>query len=208
MEPKKPTNSADALDQCFSENLTAMLAVGGKQRASGLPGRVSSACVQRWTGIARSTLRALKRPSTGGRARANPDLATIGRLADALQVPPAFLLMRPQDWTVVALAVSEITDYLIAANKLGQEDRLAAKNPIEMVLRDCKMHPDLRPKGVGASPEVDRANARDEWRRRSCLKLDALMLRHPQVDPIRACLTAFASAMVNRTTPHSPCNHD
>lgn len=208
MESKEQTNSVDALAQCFRENLTAMLAVGGKQRASGLPGRVSFAGVQRWTGIARSTLRALVRPRNGDSAHSTPDLATIGRLADALQVPPAFLLMRPQDWTVIAFAVGEITDYLTTANELQQEDRLAARNPIENVLRACNLHPDLRPKGVGASPEVDRANARDEWRRRSCLKLDALMLRHPQAGPIRACLTAFASAMVNRTTPHGPCNED
>ncbi|HKR46745.1 MAG TPA: helix-turn-helix transcriptional regulator [Paraburkholderia sp.] len=207
MENTKPTNSPEALGQCFSDNLTAMLAVGGKQRASGLPGPLSSASVQRRTGIARSTLRALKKARTAD-AHVNPDLGTISRIADALGVPPAFLLMRPQDWAEIALAIGDSTDYLIAATRLQQEDQFWAKNPIEKVLRACKVHPDARPIGVGASPEVDRVNARDEWRRRSSHKFDALMLRHAPAGPIRALLTAIASAMVSRTTPHNPDNHD
>ena len=207
MEITNSTNSPKTLGQYFSENLTAMLAVGGKQRDSGLAGPLSSASVQRRTGSARSTLRALKRPRSG-EAHANPDLRTVSRIADALGIPPAFLLMRPQDWAEIALAIGDSADYLTAATRLQPEDQSAAKNPIEKVLRVCKVHPDARPKGVGASPEVERVNARDEWRRRSCLKFDALMLRHAQAGPIRQLLTAVASAMVSRTTPHSPSNDD
>ncbi|WP_062091908.1 helix-turn-helix domain-containing protein [Caballeronia udeis] len=182
-------------------NLAAVLAVAGKQRDGGSPGPLTTVSVQRKTGIARSTLRALRKPR--GDADANPDLGTISRMAEALGVPPAFLLMRPQDWAEMALAIGDSRDYLTAATKLLQEDRLAEKNPIEKVLRECKVHPDARPKGVGASPEVSRVNARDEWRRRSCLKLDALMLRHAKAFPARAVLTAIASAMVSRATPHN-----
>lgn len=206
METEKFSSNAENLGQCFSENLVALLAVAGKQRESGSPGPLSSSSMHRRTGVARSTLRALKRPRGG--AHANPDLRTVGRIADALGVPPAFLLMRPQDWAEIAHAFGDSTDYMTAATQLQQEDRLVAKNPIEKVLRACKVHPDARPKGVGASPEVDRVNARDEWRRRSCLKFDALILRHVQAGPVRALLTAIASAMVSRTTPHNPINED
>jgi len=198
-----------SLGQAFSRNLSAVLAVAGAQRETETdpeaPGAFSSVQMQRATGIARSTLRALKNPPAG--SDANPDLRTLERLADALGVPPAFLLMRPQDWLLLANAISNSRDYRIAADKLEEEERLQANNPVEKVLRECKVHPDLRPRFLGASPEVARANARDEWRRRACLKLDALMLHGiAKADP-RKWLTAIAGALVSLTTPHDPsCN--
>ncbi|MFJ7142883.1 MAG: helix-turn-helix domain-containing protein [Pseudomonas protegens] len=188
------------LGQCFSDNLSAVLAVAGEARDNHAPGAFSAVRMQRRTGIARSTLRALKS------AEANPDLSTISRLADALGVPPAFLLMRPEDWEQLAAAIGDSGDYLAAADKLLREERLEARNPVEKVLRECKVHPDARPIGVGASPEVSRVNARDEWRRRSCLKFDALMLRQTRAPRTRVMLTAIAGALVSRATPHNPSN--
>lgn len=186
----------------FSDNLSAVLAIGGKQREDGRPGPITASCIQRETGIARSTLRALKSPRE--QLDPNPDLHTLSRIADALGVPPAFLLMRPQDWLALGQAVGCSSDYLAAAVKLQSEGKLELGNPVEKVLRECKVHPDVRPLGVGASPEVNRVNARDEWRRRSCLKLDALMLRQVRFDQPRAWLTAIAGAFVSRSTPHAP----
>lgn len=193
-----------SLGQCFSRNLSAVLAVAGALRESqrGVDGSApfSAVKMQRDTGIARSTLRALKTP------QANPDLATLQRLADALGVPPAFLLMRPQDWALLAGAVDSSGDYFVAAQKLESEGQLQQSNPVVKVLCECKVHPDQRPHNVGASQEVDRANARDEWRRRACLKLDALMLRDIASPQPRKWLTAIAGAWVSRTTPHDPTN--
>lgn len=200
---KTPTKS---LGQHFSENLSALLAVGGKQREDGRPGPVTASCMQRETGIARSTLRALKSPRDG--MGSNPDLHTLTRIADVLGVPPAFLLMRPQDWLALGNAIGGSGDYLAAAMKLQSEEKLDLSNPVEKVLRECKVHPDVRPMGVGASPEVSRVNARDEWRRRSCLKLDALMLRQVRAAKPRAWLAAIAGALVSSGTPHAPLNID
>lgn len=191
-----------SLGQHFSENLSAVLAIGGKQREDGKPGPVTATCIQRETGIARSTLRALKSPAE--HVDANPDLHTLNRIADALGIPPAFLLMRPQDWLALGQAIGGSGDYLAAAVKLQREDKLDLSNPVEKVLRECKVHPDDRPMGVGASPEVSRVNARDEWRRRSCLKLDALMLRQVRSSQPRAWLAAIAGALVSSSTPHTP----
>ncbi|BBP58197.1 hypothetical protein [Pseudomonas sp. St316] len=75
-----------SLGQWFSRNLSSVLAVAGAQRetqhdADG-PGPLSAVKIQQRTGIARSTLRALKSPAQG--SDANPDLSTIERLAQAL----------------------------------------------------------------------------------------------------------------------------
>lgn len=197
---------AKTLGQHFSENLSAVLTIGGRQREDGRPGPITATCIQRETGIARSTLRALKSPRD--HVDPNPDLHTLTRIADVLGVPPAFLLMRPQDWLALAQAIGASGDYLAAAAKLQSEDKLDLSNPVEKVLRECKIHPDARPMGVGASPEVSRVNARDEWRRRSCLKLDALMLRHVRATQPRALLAAIAGALVSSSTPHAPTNID
>ena len=139
---------------------------------------------------------------------ANPDLDTLDRIAGALGVPPAFLLMRPQDWLVFGQAVSALGDYLVAATKLYGEGQIDFGSPVEKVLRECKVHPDSRPLGVGASPEVKRVNARDEWRRRQCLKLGALMPRKVQDAQSRIALAAIAGAMVGQSTPHDPAIKD
>jgi len=199
-----------SLGQWFSRNLSSVLAVAGAQRetqhdADG-PGPLSAVQIQQQTGIARSTLRALKSPAQG--SDANPDLSTIERLAQALGVPPAFLLMRPQDWALLASAIGNSGDYLVAAHKLEADERLQEINPVEKVLRECKVHPDQRPSIVGASPEVARANARDEWRRRACLKLDALMLREISKSGPRKWLAAIAGAWVSQTTPHDPSSSE
>ncbi|MBA1210470.1 helix-turn-helix transcriptional regulator [Pseudomonas psychrotolerans] len=206
MNTLTPQSTQFSLGQWFSRNLCAVIAVAGAQRETqryaNTPGPLTAVQIQQQTGIARSTLRSLKSPGQG--SDANPDLSTIERLADALGVPPAFLLMRPQDWALLASAIGNSGDYLAAAQKLEAEDRLQAVNPVEKVLRECKVHPDQRPKFVGASPEVARANARDEWRRRACLKLDALMLREISQSGPRKWLAAIAGAWVSQATPHDP----
>ncbi len=202
MERRFSENPPKPLGRYFSENLSAVLAVGGKQRDDGAPGPITATKLQLETGVARSTLRALK--SQHDDTSANPDLETLDRIAEALGVPPAFLLMRPQDWQALGDALGDSFDYLAAAGKLQREGQLDVRSPVEKVLRECKVHPDDRPLGVGASPEVSRANARDEWRRRSCLKLDALMLRQVRVTNPRIALAAIAGAMVSRATPHDP----
>ncbi|PKH84197.1 XRE family transcriptional regulator [Pseudomonas sp. Choline-02u-1] len=210
MNTLTPQSTQLSLSQWFSRNLSAVIAVAGAQRETQrdalAPRPLSAVKIQQQTGIARSTLRALKSPVHG--SDANPDLSTIERLAEALGVPPAFLLMRPQDWALLASAIDNSGDYLAAAHKLEAEDRLQAVNPVEKVLRECKVHPDQRPSLLGASPEVARANARDEWRRRACLKLDALMLREISKSGPRKWLAAIAGAWVSQTTPHDPSSSE
>lgn len=202
MESQRTESSTQQLGRYFSENLTAVLAVAGAQRDRGAPGPVTATRLQRVTGVARSTLRALK--SLEGDTPANPDLDTLDRIASALGVPPAFLLMRPQDWLALGNALGDTADYVPVAQILQRDGLLDARSPVEEVLRKANMHPDRRPLGLGASPEVSRANHRDEWRRRQCLKLDALMLRKVRGASQRIALAAIAGALVSRGTPNDP----
>lgn len=56
MDSHLPAAPTKTLGQHFSENLNAVLAVGGKQRESGRPGPVTATCIQRQTGIARKVM--------------------------------------------------------------------------------------------------------------------------------------------------------
>lgn len=56
-------------------------------------------------GVGRTTIAAYLCTEDGESESVNPDLKIICKLADALNVPPAFLLMRPEDWSRIAEAV-------------------------------------------------------------------------------------------------------
>lgn len=63
----------------------------------GNPKRLTQRELSERAGVARSTIAKYMAP--GEDDVVNPDLATICRLADALNVSPAFLLMRAEDWS-------------------------------------------------------------------------------------------------------------
>lgn len=56
------------------------------------------------SGLARSTLQKYASPRQEEEGGANPDLNALCRLADTLNIPPAFLLMRREDWVALATA--------------------------------------------------------------------------------------------------------
>lgn len=67
----------------------------------GEPTKLSQEQLAEEAGMARSSLTKLLKQDDG----ANPTLKSICQIADALGVPPAFLLMRERDWKVLAAAV-------------------------------------------------------------------------------------------------------
>ena len=58
--------------------------------------------------ISRSAL--LKYLARDTETPANPDLRSICAISDVLGIPPAFLLMRPSDWVVMATAMSTFAE--------------------------------------------------------------------------------------------------
>jgi len=84
------------VSRCFVEALRRSMRVASENE-DGAPDALSQTDLAERAGMGRSTLAKY----LGGRADetpANPDLGIICRLADAVGVPPAILLMRPQDW--------------------------------------------------------------------------------------------------------------
>lgn len=201
------TQPPDALTrtpkQQLALSLTAAFRVAGLDRA-GKPNKLRHVDVMRRTGMSRTTLRPLL--DTTESSQRNPDLTTLHKLAQAIGVPLAFLLMTPTDWRVLTKAIGAITDYQAAAHGLVT-DALGSPALAEAVLRRCKVHPDRPPLGEPRHDpqEIKRLDARNEWRRRCSLVMAALAQPAARGDRKSFVdMTALAAALANEMTPHNP----
>lgn len=188
--------------QQLALSLTAALRVAGPGRA-GKPNKLRQVDVMRRTGMSRTTLRPLL--DTAEPSQRNPDLTTLHKLAQAIGVPLAFLLMAPEDWRVLIKAIGAINDYQSAVNGLVT-DELGNPELAEAALKRCKVHPDRPPLGVAYDPqEIKRLDARNEWRRRCSLVMAALAQPAARGDrKFLVDLTALAAALANEMTPYNP----
>lgn len=80
----------------------AMQVAGRSENAS--PCRISQQSLAEQSGVARSTIAKYLRSSDDENSNVNPDLKTLCRLADTLNVSPAMLLLTPDDWSRLAQA--------------------------------------------------------------------------------------------------------
>jgi transcriptional regulator with XRE-family HTH domain len=87
------------------------------------------------SGVGRTTIARYVSMESDDEETVNPDLKTICRLADALNVPPAFLLMRPEDWSHLAQAVMYFSSATQDAkfNALANEiTELRSSSPVDV----------------------------------------------------------------------------
>jgi len=188
-----------------SENLSSVLRVAGPVRDAGLHSPLRATEVNRRSGIARSTLRAITNPKEG--SAPNPDLHTLVRLAEVLNLPAAFLLMSQNDWLSIIQAINGIRDPHAAAEKLVNNDGTAPPKLLEKVLSECGLHPDRPPAGGYENrTELARMNARNEWRVRMCNIYTALFDKGGSDRTSKVLLTALIASYINITTPHDPAN--
>ena len=191
--------------QQLALNLIAALRVAGPISVDGKAGPIRAVTVQQDTGIARSTLRALK--NTSAKSEPNPDFRTLCRLADFLGIPVAFLLMRPKDWDTMRLAIDGLRDPLRAADRLVGDRNFGGTEIAEKVLKECGVHPERPPLSTYTDErEHARLNARNEWRRRTSHVVAALAQSAACNRAAHVMLTAFAASFVNQATPCDPAN--
>lgn len=77
----------------------------GDSGVAGYPAKMTQLELAAATGVSRSTLANHKGTDSDEARLPNPTLENICKIAERLNVPPAFLLMRPEDWTRLAQAV-------------------------------------------------------------------------------------------------------
>lgn len=88
----------------FVHNIQKAMRVCGKG-VGDYPTKMTQAVLSKEAGIARSTLAHHQELSNDDSRSPNPTLEKICNIAETLHVPPAFLLMRPEDWTRLAQAI-------------------------------------------------------------------------------------------------------
>ena len=118
---QKDENSAPRLASAFQDALVRTMRVAGEDEA-GDPAGISRTKLEERTGISR---KAIGEYCSGHGDGAK--LETIERLAKGLGVPPAFLLMRREDW--ISLANAVIT--LMSISKANGEDTAPHQDSIK-----------------------------------------------------------------------------
>lgn len=189
--------------QQLALNVNAALLVAGTDLA-GKPNKLRQIDVMRLTGMSRTTLRPLL--DTAESSLRSPDLSTLNKLAKAIGIPLAFLMMTSADWRVLIKAIRAFADHQAAAHSLVIDSTGSKPALAEAVLKRCKVHPERPPLGVDYDQqEINRLDARNEWRRRCSLVMAALAQPAARGDVKSLVdMTALASALANEMTPYNP----
>lgn len=95
----------------FCQSLVNAMRVAATDE-DGEPSKITQHALAHRAGVARSTIAKYVAYNGNGAGDINPDLETICRLAHALNVPPALLLMRPDDWRRLAQAAGTLAQAL------------------------------------------------------------------------------------------------
>lgn len=107
-EPKS-TGTLSATANSFSHSIIRAMLVASEDE-NGDPKRMTQMELSERSGVARSTIAKYSAPGDVGVI--NPDLTTICRIADALNISPAFLLMRTEDWSHLGQGAMYLTTAL------------------------------------------------------------------------------------------------
>ncbi len=197
------TTSSLTPGQHLALNISAACLKAGPVNIDGRPGKLRIADLMRSTGMSRTTISPLMdKDAINTRS---PDLATLHKVAEALGVPLAFLLMTPSDWVVLHKAARLMNpegEFMEAAKQVVG-DTISSPEKAVAVLERCKVHPDRRPIGQSNEKEQRSLDARNEWRRRISLVMGALTLRGGQAS-LAVEMTALAAILGNLLTPSDP----
>lgn len=114
-EPREWEALAATMRRTLAKNLSAALMVAGASQDGDGIAKMKLTDLNRRTDIARSTLSKLANGETSSGIQANPDLETLCRLATALNLSPAFLLMSADDWQRLLAALNGLPQALFGS---------------------------------------------------------------------------------------------
>lgn len=107
MQRGKPSGSHGVVATSLVDSVRRAVRVADVDDEGG-PKPITQNALAQQADISRSVLS--KYLARDAEAPANPDLRSICAISDVLGTPPAFLLMRPSDWAVMATAMSTFAE--------------------------------------------------------------------------------------------------
>lgn len=170
-----PVNATSLSLEQLAHNVKAALRVAGPDQ-EGEPSKMRPIDIARNTQMSRTTIRPLLETKKSGPDRRAPNLESVQKMADAIGIPVAFLLMTPSDWRALVAAVTAYSaNYQAARQIVG--DSMGEVSMAIRVLEKGGVHPDKPPLGQQPSPEQRRTlQEQNEVRRRTTHSLGALSL--------------------------------
>lgn len=171
---KKPHDQFSLLCRSILKNINAALSVGGPERDDGHAGRLRDTHIHRTTGISRSTLRLIRKANQEDVL--TPELSTLHRLSELLGVPLSFLIMTPEDWTIIINAIGDLNYMGEAANK-SIKGEMVSHSSVRKILAEGKMLITSKPCDASLNvQEIERLNRINDNRRRISHIIGSLML--------------------------------
>jgi transcriptional regulator with XRE-family HTH domain len=178
----------------LGHNVRAAMLHAGPSNDSGTS-RLRAAALQRQIGIARTTLRALV--SCKDDIGPNPDLRTLAKLAEVLDVPLAFLVMRPEDWEILATVAKDLDNYLTRSDRIKPHFPVPPGEPAQ-ILRDLQTLPEAVDPGLMHDrAAIELVARRNDRRMRLSHILGSLMLRNCTELRHKLVLAALAAGLAN-----------
>lgn len=175
---------AAMMRRTLAENLSAALVVAGTSPSGDGVTKMKLTDLNRRTDISRSTLSKLTNGETASGIQANPDLETLCRLAAALNLSPAFLLMSADDWQRLLGALNGLPQALSGSflDDLTSRATNSEKVKVGLILAEkLKLYQEKNYIGVAdedvnlRQDEMDREiNDRNEIKRRAILTTTAV----------------------------------
>jgi transcriptional regulator with XRE-family HTH domain len=178
----------DPLDELIERTLTAFGTNMGAARAVAGTGRdevitrMSEMGLERKSTIRRSTLRKYDGYKPSNPKTPNPDLKTICKLAHALNVPPAFLLMTHDDWRRLINAIIDMQNNVQNRKESDFVKASLKSNKVTAGLQLTKrlnIYPDSREGSADVDYQTWEAteqdiNRRNDLKRQSILAMTAI----------------------------------
>jgi len=96
----------DETRRALAQAIFRAMQVAGEPE-NGYPAKLGQEALAKRAGISRSTVAKYLSAKDSDESLVNPDLETVCKLAAALNIPPALLLMTPSDWSKLAQAVTD-----------------------------------------------------------------------------------------------------
>lgn len=112
VEQTVPNDSAQLyarIKQTLGNTVFRAMQVAGESEDA-YPAKLTQQAMAERSGVARSTISKYLDAKDKNDASVNPDLKTLCRIAMALNVPPAILLLTPDDWSRLAQAATYLRD--------------------------------------------------------------------------------------------------